>query len=165
MEPPESSDRSASREPPTRRGPRLTLEDVASAPAIRKRFRQSVEAGCPSRLERDAEVSELLLAASLGDDAASEALGIAAEAMAAAVASLCWINDPARVVFGGGVGSNPIFVDAVPLQAGSPPGRGRRNSSRRRWANRAAFLGAVSAARASVRTTFVRGRLGRADRS
>ena len=144
--------------------PRLTLEDVASAPAIRKRFRQSLDAGRPSRLERDAEVSELLLAASLGDDAASKALGIAAEAMAAAVASLCWITDPARVVFGGGVGSNPIFVDAVRSKLDRhldetpevvPSALG----------NRAAFLGAVSAARASVRTTFVRGRLGRADRS
>ena len=145
-------------------GPRPTLEDVASAPAIRKRFRQSLDAGRPSRLERDAEVSELLLAASLGDDAASKALGIAAEAMAAAVASLCWITDPARVVFGGGVGSNPIFVDAVRSKLDRhldetpevvPSALG----------NRAAFLGAVSAARASVRTTFVHGRLGRADRS
>ena len=141
-------------------GHRLTLEDVASAPAIRKRFRQAMEAGRPSRLEGDAEVSELLLAASLGDDAASEALGIAAEATASAVAYLCWINDPARIVFGGGVGSNPIFVDAVrakldhyldetPELVASGLG------------NRAAFLGAVSTARASVRTTFVRGRLDR----
>ena len=139
---------------------RLTLEDVASAPAIRRRFRQAVDAGLTSRLERDAEVSEILLAASSGDEAASEAIGIAAEAMASAVAWLCWFSDPARIVFGGGVGSNPTFVDAVrskldryldvtPELVASALG------------NRAAFIGAISAARASVRTTFVRGRLGR----
>ncbi|MDE0170333.1 MAG: ROK family transcriptional regulator [bacterium] len=139
---------------------RITLEDVASAPAIRRQFRQALDSGRPSRLERDAEVSELLLAASLGDDAASEALGIAAEAMASAVAWLCWFNDPARIVFGGGVGSNPIFVEEVrskldgylddtPELVASALG------------NRAAFIGAISTARASVRSTFVKGRLGR----
>lgn len=143
-----------------RAGRRITLEDVASAPAIRKRFRQAIDTGFPSRLERDAEVSEILLAASSDDDAASEALGIAAEAMASAVAWLCWFSDPTRVVFGGGVGSNPLFVDAVrsrldrhldvtPEVVASALG------------SRAAFTGAISTARASVRTTFVRGRLGR----
>ena len=142
------------------RAQRLTLEDVASAPAIRRRFRQAVDNGLTSRLERDAEVSEILLAASSGDEAASEAIGIAAEAMASAVAWLCWFGDPVRIVVGGGVGSNPTFVDAVrtrldryldvtPELVASALG------------NRAAFLGAISTARASVRTTFVRGRLGR----
>lgn len=143
-----------------KRSRHLTLEDVASAPAIRRRFRQAVDAGRPSRLERDAEVSELLLAASAGDEAASEALGIAAEAMASAVAWLCRLNDPARIVFGGGVGSNPIFVDAV-----------RSNLDRylddtpelvaSALGGRAAFIGAITTARATVQTTFVRGRLGR----
>ena len=145
------------------RGPRLTLEDVASAPAIRRRFERSLAGGRPSRLDGDAEVSELLHAASQGDAAASEALGVAAEAMASAVASLCWINDPARIVFGGGVGSNPIFVDAVRSKLGRyldetpalvPSGLG----------SRAAFLGALSTARASVRTTFVQGRLSKRSR-
>lgn len=146
--------------PGDNRGGRLTLEDVASAPAIRRRFRQAVDNGLTSRLERDAEVSEILLAAYSGDEAASEAVGIAAEAMASAVAWLCWFSDPARIVFGGGVGSNPTFVDAVrsrldryidvtPELVASALG------------NRAAFMGAISTARASVRTTFVRGRLGR----
>jgi len=144
-------------------GPRLTLEDVASAPAIRRRFRRSLAEGRPSRLGRDAEVSELLLAASQGDDAASEALGVAAEAMASAAASLCWINDPARIVFGGGVGSNPIFVDAVRSKLGnyldvSP------ELVASELGNRAAFLGAVSTARASVRMTFVQGRLSKGNR-
>lgn len=142
------------------RAQRLTLEDVASAPAIRRRFRQAVDNGLTSRLERDAEVSEILLAASSGDEAASEAIGIAAEAMASAVAWLCWFGDPARIVFGGGVGSNPTFVDAV---------RSRLDSYldvtpelvASALGNRAAFMGAISTARASVRTTFVRGRLGR----
>ncbi len=141
-------------------GARCTLEDVASAPAMRSRFKQSLADGRPSRLDGDADVSELLLAASQGDDAASEALGVAAEGMALAVASLCWVNDPARIVFGGGVGSNPLFVDAVRSKLGAyldatpelvASGLG----------SRAALLGAVSTARASVTTTFVQGRLGK----
>ena len=137
-----------------------TLEDVASAPTIRRQFRQALDAGLPSRLERDADVSELLLAASVGDDAASEALGIAAEAMASAVAWLCWFNDPARIVFGGGVGSNPIFVDAVRSKLGLYLDKTPELVASA-LGSRAAFMGAVSTARASVRTTFVRGRLGR----
>ena len=142
------------------RAGRLTLEDVASAPAIRRRFRQAMDTGLTSRLERDAEVSEILLAASSGDEAASEAIGIAAEAMASAVAWLCWFGDPARIVFGGGVGSNPTFVDAVRSKLdrhldGTP------ELVASALGNRAAFIGAISTARASVRTTFVRGRLGR----
>lgn len=150
-------------EPTGGTGPRLTLEDVASAPAIRKRFKRSLADGRPSCLEGDAEVSELLLAVSQGDDAASEALGIAAEAMATAVAYLCWINNPARIVFGGGVGSNPIFVDTVRAKLGrymdvTP------ELVASELGNRAAFLGAVSTARVSVRTTFVQGRLGKGNR-
>ena len=140
------------------KGPPVTLEDVASAPAIRRRFERALAGGRPSCLDGDAEVSELLLAASQGDDAASEALGVAAEAMSSAVASLCWINDPARIVFGGGVGSNPIFVDAVRSKLGSylevTP-----ELVASELGNRAAFLGAVSTARSSVTTTFVQGRL------
>lgn len=150
--------------PPHGGGERLTLEDVASAPAIRRRFQQSLAAGRPSRLDGDAEVSELLLAASQGDDAASEALGVAAEAMASAVASLCWIIDPARIVFGGGVGSNPIFVGAVRSRLDhyldSTP-----ELVASQLGDRAAFLGAVSTARASVTTTFVKGRLAKGNRS
>ena len=33
--------------------------------------------------------------------------------MALAVSHLCLITDPARIVFGGGVGANPVFVNAV----------------------------------------------------
>ena len=142
------------------RGGRLTLEDLASAPAIRRRFRHAIDTDFPSRLERDAEVSEILLAASSDDEAASEALGIAAEAMASAVAWLCWFGDPARIVFGGGVGSNPIFVDAVRSRLGGYLDE-MPELVASALGSRAAFMGAISTARASVRTTFVRGRLGR----
>lgn len=141
-------------------GARLTLEDVASAPAIRSRFKHSMAEGRSSRLGGDADVSELLLAASQGDDAASEALGVAAEGMALAVASLCWISDPARIVFGGGVGSNPLFVEAVRLKLGAYLDATPELVASE-LGNRAAFLGAVSTARASVTTTFVQGRLGK----
>ena len=150
--------------PSSSAGARLTLEDVASAPAIYRRFKQSLADGRPSRLGGDADVSELLLAASQGDDAASEALGVAAEGMALAVASLCWISDPARIVFGGGVGSNPLFVEAVRLKLGAYLDATPELVASE-LGNRAALLGAVSTARSSVTTTFVQGRLGKRTRS
>lgn len=147
-------------EPPQEGAAPLTLEDLASAPAIHRRFKQSLANGRRSCLDGDADVSELLLAASQGDDAASETLGVAAGAMSSAVASLCWINDPARIVFGGGVGANPIFVDAVRTRLGryldTTP-----ELAPSELGNRAAFLGAVSTARSSVTTTFVQGILNR----
>ena len=142
--------------------PPFTLEDVASAPAIRRVFKAALTAGSVSHLKNDTEVSDILLAASQGDEAASEALGVAADAMATAVASLCWVNDPARVVFGGGVGSNPLFVEAVRTKLKRHLDRGPELVASA-LGTRAALLGAVSTARASVRTNFVKGRLNRKE--
>lgn len=138
----------------------LTLEDVASAPAIRKLFHRSVEAGRRTGLEGDADVPAIFAAAAQGDQAATTALDIAADAVAFATSYFCWVNDPTLVVFGGGVGSNPIFVDAVrsrigryltviPEMASSTLG------------GRAAFQGAISTALARVRGALVAKRLGR----
>lgn len=138
----------------------LTLEDVASAPAIRKLFHRSVEAGHRTDLEGDAGVPAIFAAAARGDEAAASTLSTVADAMALAVSYYCWINDPARVVFGGGVGANPIFVDAVRARIGHyltvvpalVPSR---------LGGQAAFLGAVSNALADVRSSLVAKRLGR----
>ena len=138
----------------------LTLEDVASAPAIRKLFHRSVEAGWRTGLEGDADVPAIFAAASRGDQAATTALDIAADAVAFATSYFCWVNDPTLVVFGGGVGSNPIFVDAVRARIGryltvipemAPSTLG----------GRAAFLGAISTALAEVRGSLVAKRLAR----
>lgn len=132
----------------------VTLEDVASAPAIRRAFDRAVGNGRTSSLAAGADVAEIFAAAAGGDGAASDALSRAACAMAHAVAQLCLINDPALVVFGGGVGANPLFVEAVageldallarpPVLAPSTLGR------------RATFLGAVSLALRTLRDSLV----------
>ncbi len=91
----------------------VTLEDVAAAPSIRKRFGRAIEDGRRSRLDASADVPDIFAAAVAGDDAATAVLDEVAASMALAVSHLCLIADPTRVVFGGGVGANPVFVDAV----------------------------------------------------
>lgn len=91
----------------------VTLEDVASAPSIRKRFVRAIEGGRRSDLDAGADVPEILAAAGGGDAAAAAVLDEVSAAMALAVSHLCLIADPTRIVFGGGVGANPVFVDAV----------------------------------------------------
>ena len=91
----------------------VTLEDVASAPSIRKRFGRAIEDGHRSGLDASADVPEVFAAAASGDNAAAAVLDEVAGAMALAVSHLCLIADPTRIVFGGGVGANPVFVDAV----------------------------------------------------
>ena len=91
----------------------VTLEDVASAPSIRKRFGRAIEDGHRSGLDAGADVPDIFAAAATGDAAAAAVLDEVAGAMALAVSHLCLIADPIRVVFGGGVGANPVFVDAV----------------------------------------------------
>ena len=91
----------------------VTLEDVASAPSIRKRFGRAIEDGHRSGLDASADVPDIFAAAATGDVAAAAVLDEVAAAMALAVSHLCLIADPTRVVFGGGVGANPVFVDAV----------------------------------------------------
>ena len=91
----------------------VTLEDVASAPAIRKRFGRAIEDGRHSGLDAGADVPEIFGAAATGDEAAAAVLDEVAAAVALAVSHLCLIADPTRIVFGGGVGANPVFVDAV----------------------------------------------------
>ncbi len=93
--------------------PPVTLEDVASAPSIRKRFGRAIEDGHGTALDANADVPEIFGVAASGDGAATAVLDEVAGAMALAVSHLCLIADPTRIVFGGGVGANPTFVDAV----------------------------------------------------
>ena len=121
----------------------VTLEDVASAPAIRKRFGRAIEGGHRSGLDASADVPEIFGAAETGDTAAAAVLDEAAAAMALAVSHLCLIADPTRIVFGGGVGANPVFVDAVRDRlarlVATPPELAASTLGRR-----AALVGAVS---------------------
>ena len=121
----------------------VTLEDVASAPSIRKRFGRAIEDGHGSGLDASADVPDIFAAAATGDPAASAVLDEVAAAMALAVSHLCLIADPTRVVFGGGVGANPVFVDAVrghlSQLVASPPELAASTLGRQ-----AALVGAVS---------------------
>ena len=110
--------------------------------------------GRSSTLEVGAEVADIFAAAAEGDEAAGYALSRAASAMAYAVAHLCLINDPALIIFGGGVGANPVFVDAVDRELGGllahPPELAPSTLGRR-----ATFLGAISLALRSLRDSLV----------
>ncbi len=121
----------------------VTLEDVASAPSIRKRFGRAIEDGHGSGLDASADVPDIFTAAATGDAAASAVLDEVAAAMALAVSHLCLIADPTRVVFGGGVGANPVFVDAVRVHlsrlVAAPPELAASTLGRQ-----AALVGAVS---------------------
>ena len=121
----------------------VTLEDVASAPSIRKRFGRAIEDGRGSGLDASADVPDIFAAAAAGDAAGSAVLDEVAAAMALAVSHLCLIADPTRVVFGGGVGANPVFVDAVRVHlsrlVASPPELAASTLGRQ-----AALVGAVS---------------------
>ena len=132
----------------------VTLEDVASAPSIRKLFGRAIEDGHRSGLDPSADVPEIFEAVKAGDDAARSVLDEVAGAMALAVSHLCLIADPGRVVFGGGVGSNPVFVDAVRLHLSrlvdSPPELAASTLGRR-----AALVGAVSMSLRSVHESLV----------
>lgn len=132
----------------------VTLEDLASAPAIRRTFVRAVGNGRSSALAAGADVAEILAAAAEGDDAANHALSQAAGAMAYAVTHLCLINDPALVVFGGGVGANPVFVEAIADELAGllahPPALAPSTLGRR-----ATFLGAVSLALRTLRESLV----------
>ena len=121
----------------------VTLEDVASAPSIRKRFGRAIEDGHRSGLDASADVPDIFAAAASGDAGAAAVLDEVAAAMALAVSHLCLIADPTRIVFGGGVGANPVFVDAVRVHlsrlVAAPPALAASTLGRK-----AALVGAVS---------------------
>ncbi len=131
----------------------VTLEDVASAPLIRKQFGQAIEDGRRSALDAGADVPEIFAAAA-DDDAAAAVLDAVAAAMALAVSHLCLIADPTRIVFGGGVGANPVFVDAVRDRlselVAAPPELAASTLGRR-----AALVGAASLSLRFIQETLV----------
>ena len=132
----------------------VTLEDVASAPSIRKRFGRAIEDGNRSGLDASADVPEIFAAAGAGDEAAAVVLDEVAAAMALAVSHLCLIADPTRIVFGGGVGANPVFVDAVRHHlaqlVAAPPELAASTLGRQ-----AALVGAVSMSLRSIHESLV----------
>lgn len=137
----------------------LILEDVSSAPAIRKQFGKAAESGHPTELHGSADVPEIFDAAAQGDPAAVHVLENAASAMATAIMQLCLIIDPERIVFGGGVGANQVFVEAVNAELY------RRHSqpveiSASTLGRRATFLGAVSWALDELHESLVTDTLG-----
>lgn len=77
-------------------GPEPTLEDLASGPALVRRFQAA--AG------RAVSGHDVLAAAQAGDPAATDVVRTAAEALAAQLAVLIGTLDPAAVIVGGGLG-------------------------------------------------------------
>ena len=138
----------------------VILEDVSSAPAIRKLFGQAAESGHATELQGGADVPEIFEAATRGDPAAMHVLGNAAAAMATAVIHVCLITDPERIVFGGGVGANQVFVDAVEAELRRRLPRPVEVSAST-LGRRAAFLGAVSLALGALHESLVTDNLGR----
>lgn len=132
----------------------VTVEDVASAPSIRKRLGRSIEEGRTSALDLAADVPEIFAAARRGDTAAAAVLSDAADAMALAVSHLCLIADPSRIVFGGPVGADPVFVDAVRLRlsrlVAAPPGLTASTLG-----ERATLIGAASMTLRHVRESLI----------
>lgn len=137
----------------------MILEDIASGPSICKQFGQALEDGCRSELDPSSDVPEILDAAERGDEAARRTLHHVARAMALAVSHVCHITDPTRVVFSGGAGTNPVFVDAVRLHVerliSRPP-----QVTASKLGRRAALIGAVSVALRSIRNNLVAQTLG-----
>ena len=135
-------------------GAAVTLEDVASAPSIRKRLGQAIEDGHVSALDLGGDVRDVFAAASRGDAAAGVVLGEVAGAVALAVSHLCLIADPSRIVFGGPVGSDSVFVSAVRdrlagLVAVAP------ELTASSLGERATLLGAASMSRRHVRESLI----------
>jgi len=75
------------------------------------------------------------------------------------VSHVCHITDPTRVVFSGGAGANPVFVDAVRFHVqrliSRPP-----QVTASKLGHRAALIGAVSVALRSIRNNLVAQTLG-----
>jgi predicted NBD/HSP70 family sugar kinase len=139
---------------PSENSPGVTLEGVAAAPSLRKRLGVAIEQGHRTSLTADCDVPEIMAAAADGDDAARLVLTEAASAMSLAISHLRFIADPTQIVLGGGVGANPVFCDAVNeqlmrLSSGASP------VVPSELGGRAALLGAVSVAVASVRSKLV----------
>ncbi|WP_419909937.1 ROK family transcriptional regulator [Candidatus Poriferisodalis sp.] len=132
----------------------VTLEDVASAPSIRKRLGQAIEEGRESALDLSADVAEIIVAASRNDAAAAAVFGEVVDAMALAVSHLCLIADPTRIVFGGPIGADQLFVDAVRDRLGSlvtvPPALMASSLG-----ERATLIGAASVSQRHVRESLI----------
>ncbi|MEM9891330.1 MAG: ROK family transcriptional regulator [Actinomycetota bacterium] len=136
-----------------------TLEEIASAPGIERTFREALADGVPSGLDPSSTVHEILAATQTGDRAAEQALDMAADAMALAVAQTSLLLNPDRIVFGGDTGANPVYVAAVGAALGSYTSSSV-NLVASTLGRRATFVGAVMHAVDSLQRSIVRQRLG-----
>jgi glucokinase len=84
-------------------GLRGCLETVAAGPAIARQAREALAAGRISSLAPDATAAQVFLAASAGDELATEIVGRVAGHLARAIRALVLTLGVKRVVIGGGV--------------------------------------------------------------
>lgn len=92
------------------------LETAASGPAIEAAVRARVAAGAPTGLSAQATVAQVFEGAAAGDALAREIVEDYAAIYAFAIAAIVAVLDPALIVLGGGVGSNPGLLDPVRRQ-------------------------------------------------
>lgn len=132
----------------------LTVEGVASGPSICRRFSRAPERSRASDLPADCVVADVLAAAATGDEAATVAVDEAAAAVGRAISHLHFIIDPARIVLGGSVGTDPYFLSAVRRHLSAMPNEFPPVEASPRGV-RAALLGAVEVAAANQRSQLV----------
>jgi glucokinase len=122
-----------------RRGP---LEEAVSGAAIAARYIEQAGLALP--------VPEIFELAAADDAAASSVLDEEASLLAQAIVAVVAVIDPAMVVLGGGVGSQPLLVDLVRrwLQRLGHPSIDVRSS---KLGPRATMIGAVELAREMAR--------------
>ncbi len=138
--------------------PTATLEDLASASGISKAFSESVESGLATQLVGSPTIPEIFTAATTGDAVAKNCLKKAATAMALAVSHLSFVLNPELVIFGGGVGANQVFVDAVSV-ALSNLSKDPLKIAASTLGPRAAFVGATIQAVETLQAALVSDRL------
>ena len=92
---------------------RPVLEEFASGPAIAKRFAQARKAEHKGDITETCTCEDVFRAASKGDDAATEILTSAGEALGVGTAFLVNVLDPEMIVVGGGLGlAGGVYWDA-----------------------------------------------------
>jgi predicted NBD/HSP70 family sugar kinase len=140
-------------EVPVSVGDRLTLaqiESVASAAAIVEQYQTIAGLPEPTNLG----VADIIDMCDR-DESARQAVNGAAQALARVISAACAILDPELLILGGGVGSNPLFVQHVHEILEEMDGDRAVKVAPSTLGRRAALLGAIDTALQGVRESLV----------
>ena len=119
------------------------FEIAASGPSITRRVQRALEGDVETVLAADADIAQIIGAATKGDQVARAILDDEARTLAVGVAAVVAVLDPALVILGGGVGAHAelaelVYRYAVQLLPWMPP------IEVSILGNRAAFYGAIA---------------------